>query len=108
VLKLLSWIVLLPLALLFIAFAVGNRHAVRVSFDPLPFQAEMSLFFVVLVSIFLGLLAGGIAAWWRAGRWRRRARADERELARLRVEVDRLQRERAAPAGDRPALPDAA
>lgn len=78
--KLVSWLLLAPLALLMIAFAVANRAPVEVRLDPLPFTVEAPLFALAYVCVFIGLLVGGFAAWLAAGRRRRAARA--REVAR--------------------------
>lgn len=106
-LRLLAWLILLPLVLVFVAFAVANRHSAVVSFDPLPYQAEPSVYALVLSGIFIGLLVGGIGAWVRGSRWRRRARAAERRAARAEDELAQARRT-PAKAADRPALPTAA
>jgi uncharacterized integral membrane protein len=75
-------VVLIPLGLIFLVFAVANRHAVRVSFDPFS-SADPSLaitlpLFVVIISVAMaGVLAGGIVTWLRQRHWRRAARRHE-------------------------------
>jgi uncharacterized integral membrane protein len=83
--KLLNTLIVLPLALIFIAFAVANRHFVTLSFDPFnsadPAVAlTLPLFVVVIVMAVLGVIAGGIATWFGQRRWRRSARQLEGEL----------------------------
>ena len=73
--KLVSWLLLAPLALVMIAFAVANRSPVEVRLDPLPFTIEAPLFALAYGCVFIGLLAGGFAAWLTAARRRRRMRA---------------------------------
>lgn len=113
-LRLLAWLILLPLLLVFIAFAIANRHTAVVSFDPLPYQAEPSVYALVLCGVFIGLLVGGAGAWLRGSRWRRRARQAERRALRAEADLEhaRAQAQRAAesPAerDGRPALPSAA
>lgn len=80
--KLLSWLLLAPLALVMIAFAVANRAAVEIRLDPLPLTLEAPLFALAYACIFLGLVVGGAAAWLAGRRWRRLARARGRDLAR--------------------------
>lgn len=80
---------MLPLAAAFIAFAVANREAVVVSFDPLPFAYSLPLFVVVYAAGFLALLAGGFAAWVHGSGWRRLARQRKREIQRLEDELAR-------------------
>ncbi|MEQ9639937.1 MAG: DUF1049 domain-containing protein [Alphaproteobacteria bacterium] len=109
-LRLLAWLILLPLVLVFIAFAVANRHTTLVSFDPLPYQAEPSVYALALCGILIGLLVGGTGAWIRGSRWRRRARQAERRAARAVADLEQAQAQakQASEASDRPALPTAA
>ncbi|MBM3491523.1 MAG: LapA family protein [Alphaproteobacteria bacterium] len=69
----LIWLLLPPLAVLFIAFAIANRAAVAVSLDPLPFVVQVPLYLLVFVAILLGLVVGGLIGWGKAWRWRRLA-----------------------------------
>jgi hypothetical protein len=87
--NLVSWLLLAPLAVLMIAFAVANRGAVEIRLDPLPFTIEAPLFALAYLCVFLGLLCGGLAAWLAGRRWRRLARARGRELARVAAERER-------------------
>lgn len=87
--KLLNTLIVLPLALIFIAFAVANRHFVTLSFDPFnstdPAVAlTLPLFVVVIAMAALGVIAGGIATWFSQRRWRRAARRLEAELSETR------------------------
>ena len=59
-------IILVPLALLAVAFAVGNRGDVSLSFDPFsdtPYTVDVPLFIVVFAALILGVLIGGVATW---------------------------------------------
>jgi hypothetical protein len=87
--NLVSWLLLAPLAVLMIAFAVANRGAVEIRLDPLPFAVEAPVFALAYLCIFIGLLCGGLAAWLAGARWRRLARARGRELARVAEERGR-------------------
>lgn len=69
--SLLRWIVLPPVALIVIALAVANRHVVSFSLDPFNAQTpalslEIPLAAIVLISLFIGILIGGFAAWSQA------------------------------------------
>ena len=93
--KIIAAIILVPLAVIIIAFAVANRQIVTVSLDP--FSAEhpaasltLPLFALVIVLLVLGVLIGGIAAWLRQSKWRRTARRLEREIADLHIEIEAL------------------
>ena len=85
------YFVFLPIALLFLAFAVANRHLVNVRLDP--FAAEdaaaavsMPLFILILSALILGILIGGLTVWFSQGKFRKSARL-------ARVEADRLRNE---------------
>jgi uncharacterized integral membrane protein len=91
-------IVLVPLAVIIIAFAVANRQTVTVSFDPFDttnpaFSAAMPLFVLIFVLLILGALIGGTAAWLRQGRWRQTARRLDSDIRGLRAEMDGLRRQ---------------
>jgi uncharacterized integral membrane protein len=96
--RLLFWIIGVPVAAVLIAFAVANRHIVEVSLDPLSQQDPWASFAVPLwtvlfLGIFCGLIVGWIGAWLKQGRWRRAAREAKAELAAARSEAARLRRE---------------
>jgi uncharacterized integral membrane protein len=67
--RLLVWIVLAPLGLLAVAFAVANRAPVVVSLDPLPIRLALPLYLVVFAALFVGLILGWIVT--RVSLWRR-------------------------------------
>jgi uncharacterized integral membrane protein len=101
--KIIAVIVLVPLAVVIIAFAVANRHSVMVSFDP--FDASepagavtLPLFALIIVVLIIGVVIGGAASWLRQGKWRGSARRFERELARLRAKLAALEDGAAGPA----------
>ncbi|QPF84836.1 LapA family protein [Bradyrhizobium genosp. L] len=90
--KFLTAVVVIPLALIFIIFAVANRHFVTVSFDPFNsttplIAATLPLFVVIITSAILGVIAGGMATWLRQGRWRRAARQHEADARHVRAEL---------------------
>jgi uncharacterized integral membrane protein len=85
-------IVLVPLAVVIVAFAVANRQSVTVLLDP--FNPEhpaasftVPLFLLVIGLLILGVVIGGIATWLSHGRGRRATRRLERELQDLRNEL---------------------
>ncbi|MES2750394.1 MAG: lipopolysaccharide assembly protein LapA domain-containing protein [Pseudomonadota bacterium] len=97
--KIVNVLVILPLAILFVVFAVANRHAVTVSFDPFDSSApalgvSLPLFVVIIAVAIFGVIAGSIATWFGQRRWRRAARQHEAEARYVRAELADL-RERA-------------
>jgi uncharacterized integral membrane protein len=100
-------LIVVPLAALIVAFAVANRQAVTVSFDPFSaaspaYAATVPLFAVIMLVLILGVLIGGFAAWLRQGKWRRNARRLEGEVRALRDEMDGLRRRSGANAPPSP------
>jgi uncharacterized integral membrane protein len=84
--------VLIPLGLVFIVFAVANRHAVTVSFDPFnstdpSIAVTLPLFVVIIAVAIAGVVAGGSATWFRQRRWRRAARQHEADARQARAQL---------------------
>lgn len=101
--KFLTALVLIPLAIVFVVFAVANRHLVTVSFDPLNSRdpadgVTLPLFAVIIVVAILGVIAGGIATWLRQGHWRRAAKAHEADARQARAELAEVSAQAAAAA----------
>ncbi len=95
--KIVTALILVPLAIVIIAFAVANRQMVTVSLDPFGSNPPMAslplpLFALIIVLLIVGVLVGGTAAWLRQSKWRRTARRLEREANDLRSEVESLKR----------------
>ncbi len=93
--KIVAAIVLVPLAVIIIAFAVANRQTVTVSFDP--FSAHepaasvtLPLFALIILLLIIGVLIGGLASWLQQGKWRGTARRFEREVRELRKKIAAL------------------
>jgi uncharacterized integral membrane protein len=77
--KILTAIVIVPLAVVLIVFAVANRHPVTVSLDPFASNAPavsvtLPLFALVFLLVIVGVFIGSAATWLRHGRSRRLAR----------------------------------
>ena len=105
-------LVWIPLAIVFTAFAVANRHLVTVSLDPfngadpLVTLPPLPLFVVIIVAAILGVAAGGAATWFRQRRWRRAARQHEADARDARAQLATLHGGRATgPAGSVSAPP---
>ena len=93
--KIVAAVILIPLAIVIIAFAVANRQIVTVSLDP--FSSEhpatsltLPLFVLVIGLLIAGVLIGGAASWLRHGHLRRTARRFERDIRELRSELASL------------------
>ena len=111
--RFLKLLILVPLVLIALAFAIANRAMTIVSFDPFSSSETASptiaapLFVVLLLTLVLGVIIGSAATWLTQGRHRQHARQARAEADRLRNETDRLRAQAAAHAsGVRPtALP---
>ncbi len=98
--KIVTTVIVVPLAAIIIAFAIANRQLVTVSFDPFSttnpaYAATLPLFIMIFVLVILGVIVGGAAAWLRQSKWRRTARKLDAEVRTLHQELDSL-RQRAA------------
>lgn len=106
--KIVTALILIPLAILIVTFAVANRQAITVSFDPFDsaqpaYAATLPLFVVIFAALILGVLIGGVAAWLRQGKWRRAVRKLEAETRELHGELDSIRRRFGTP--EQAALP---
>ena len=103
--KALLWLFYLPLLVAVAGFGAANRHAVDISFDPLPFGLTAPVFAVVLGSVLIGLLVGGVSAWTSGRTWRQTTRRMRRNNALLETEVGTLREQLEAAAAQTPELP---
>src|SRR5258708_19358938 len=88
--KFFTGLVLIPLGLIFVVFAVANRHLVTVSFDPFNSSDpsvgfRLPLFVLIIGVAIAGVVAGGSATWFRQRRWRRAARQHEADARQARA-----------------------
>ncbi|MEQ1900951.1 MAG: lipopolysaccharide assembly protein LapA domain-containing protein [Devosia sp.] len=97
--RIVGWIVLVPLSVVLIVFALANRQLVVVNFNPfVPTDALASPgvgvpFFLVLFGVLLlGVVLGGIATWFAQAPHRRDERAYRRESERLNRELEAIRR----------------
>ena len=90
--KFFTAVILIPLGLIFVVFAVANRHLVTVSFDPFNssnpnFGVTLPLFVVIIGVAIAGVVAGGSATWFRQRHWRRAARQHEADARAARAQL---------------------
>ena len=93
--KLLFWIVGVPLLLIAAFFAIANRESVAVSLWPLSDTLQVPLFIAIVAPLYLGFVLGALATWFAGSRVRakareatRRASSLEQENAALRSRLD--------------------
>jgi uncharacterized integral membrane protein len=95
--KIVTAIIVVPLVVAIVAFAVANRQAVTVSFDPFSaaspaYAATLPLFTIIFAVLILGVLIGGIAAWIDQSKWRRTARRLDADVRALHDELEIIRR----------------
>jgi uncharacterized integral membrane protein len=110
--RLVRVVTLIPLAAVLVGFAVANRHAVMVSFDPFDAAARahsivVPLYLIAFSALIAGVLLGGAAAWIKQGKWRRARARLAAELRVIQAELAQM-RQRAAALEGRALAPTAA
>ena len=91
--RLWTLLIVLPLAIVLIVFAVANRQPVQISLDPIAeqtpwFAVTVPLFVGLFVSLIVGVLIGGVAVWFTQGRMRKQARENKLQATKLARERD--------------------
>jgi hypothetical protein len=85
-----------PLAVLIVLFAVANRERIVLSLDPFSSGSPLlstppvPLCFVVLLPLMAGVIVGGFATFLGQRKWRRLARENDAEVRRLQSELKAL------------------
>ena len=87
--RIIAAIILVPLVIVIVVFAVANRQNVTISFDPFGGDTPVAslslpLFALILGLLIVGVIIGGVASWLGQGKWRGAARRFEREMQVLR------------------------
>ncbi len=72
--RIISWIIMIPFAVVVIVFSAVNRDLVTLDLWPLPHEMTVPVFTLVLAVFIFGFLWGACVAWASAGSSRRRAR----------------------------------
>ncbi len=93
--KFLNYLILVPLGVAFIVFAVANRQLVMLTLDPfssgdMANGVALPLFVVIIAVGILGVIVGGVTTWFQQRHWRRSARNYEAEAQSARAELATL------------------
>lgn len=91
--KFISWIIFLIVALVIAMLSVANREIVTFSLDPLPFLFDLPLYILLLAAGFLGLVIGALSVWLRKTSAAMESRALRRDVAALKSRESALMRE---------------
>ncbi len=102
--RLLLIVVVVPLAIVLVALAVANRHAVSFTIDPFnpgnpALSMQAPLFVLLFLALALGMVVGSCATWLRQGRYRKLARQRGQEAEQLRRQAVRADADPRYPAG---------
>ena len=79
IIRIISWLVLLPSSVVLVIFSAINRHPVLIDFWPFDYSPEIRLYAVILGVLMIGVFWGGFSVWL-AGRPLRRREREARHL----------------------------
>lgn len=97
------YLIVLPLLLLLVLFALSNTQPVRLGLWPTWYGIETPLSVAMLIGMGVAFLLGAILVWFAEIGQRRRARKAERETRALREEMQQLRARYSGPASIPPA-----
>lgn len=94
-LRLIKFLLLLPVAIALVLFGVANRQIVTLVLDPVSpaaeaFKVSVPLFVFFFGTLAVGAVVGSITTWFAQGRHRKAERQFRRERDRLQDECARL------------------
>ena len=106
--KLFYRLLFIPVAVVFVVFAVANRQTLTLNLWPLPLEIDLPVYIALLGALAVGMAVGGSAQWISDGKRRRSARADKRKASALERQLTLAEAAREAegkPAGQVPEPP---
>ncbi|MBL27420.1 MAG: hypothetical protein CMM50_07720 [Rhodospirillaceae bacterium] len=89
--KFIRRLVAVVVLVLLVAFSYANPGAVTVSLYPLPFAADIPLFLIVIGTLIVGVVIGGIVTWPDMLRHRRLARRRRQRIEALESKLAEMQ-----------------
>jgi len=96
--KIISILVLVPIAIVLISLSVANRNPVTMSFDPINVDAPIfaltqPMFVFLFAALAIGVVLGSCLTWLHQGKYRRSLRAEKSNLAATRNEMETLKKQ---------------
>ncbi len=93
-----KWLLLLPVAIVVLVFAVANRQSTTVVIDPFGMFAQgvaisAPLYVILFLVLMLGVFIGGLASWLAQGVHRRAAREARLDVRAFREEAEQRREE---------------
>ncbi len=86
--RLIGWIVIGLVGIVFIVFATHNYHAATVNLWPAPLMLSLPVYGLAFGGIALGFLGGALVAWLAGGKGRRKTREIRRTARQLERQVE--------------------
>lgn len=95
--KLLTAVIVLPVAAVLLVFVLANRAPVVLSLDPFSpgdtaWSLQLPLFLIILLAVMVGVVIGSVSGWFAQAPHRREARHNRHEVRRLEREAADLRR----------------
>ena len=81
---------MIVVAVFLVLFTISNRPEIAVELWPLPYTLELPLYLILLVSAFIGFMAGVIITFFSSGPTRKNFRKAERRAGDLEKELKKL------------------
>jgi uncharacterized integral membrane protein len=89
--RLIKYLILIPLGIVVVVLSIANRDAVTVSLNPFADAAagtdlavlsySVPLYLLLFGFLLLGIFLGGLGSWFSQGKWRRKARENEHQAS---------------------------
>jgi uncharacterized integral membrane protein len=107
--RIISLLVLVPVAIVLIVLSVANRQMVTLALNPFDrsdqvLSLSLPFFVFLFLAVIVGMIVGSLATWLNQGKHRARARSSKKEAVKWHKEADRLKAD-TEPKGDRAGLP---
>lgn len=103
--RLISWLIMVPLAIVVVVFTIANRSVVSLDLWPMPVAIDVPVFLLGLVGCLVGFLAGAVISWFSGGHRRatnrrlvRQLEAAQRQETVLRDRIAKLEQAQPSPA----------
>lgn len=92
--KLVFLFIALPVAVILILLSVANRHAVTFGLDPFnpaepAFSYTLPFFAHLFLAVFVGMIIGSVATWFKQGKYRKTARKEHTEAVKWQSEAEK-------------------
>ena len=105
--RIVIWIVSVPIAVIVVAFAIANRVPVKIQFDPLPYELDVPIWITVIGSLATGFVIGSLCKWLIDYRYRSELRQGRKLIRGLEKEISSLRQTAEGHSGEPKRVPKA-